>query len=657
MATDLENLVVSLEANLKQYEKELARAQKVTVSQLRAVEREAQRSTASLEKRFGAMGVSIRGALAGALAGLSVAAVTAVLRSAIDHMDELSKASQKIGIPVEELSKLEYAGKLADVALNDLQTSMAKFSKSLAEIQGGTKNSAGEALKAIGISATDANGALRPTPDILADIAEKFASYQDGANKTALAIALFGKSGAELIPLLNGGADGLRAAGDEAERLGIVIDTQTAQAAERLNDNLTRITSAGQGFVDRIVGDMLPAISSLSDELVVLLTSADASDWTSAAINDFLEQVAATARSTKTDIDNIVAAINAAKSAGTGFAQTVVGSSPIDHRADVPTLDLGGGARVPNPYYRGYGTVTPGSAQRYSTPAATIVPRPTARPETKRPDAPVVRDTSAADAAAKKAARDYTSEQHRKADAIKRVTDALALENANLKTNELQQRINTEIARAGVSATSEQGKAIADLVTKNYNLEASQRLATQATANLAEQMQATRDAEMALAEMGVDAFERIAFGGEKAKDILIDLVKQIAVAGFQAALLGKGPLGDLFGGSGGLIGSLLGFGGSSFAGFYANGGQIPSGMVGIAGEAGRPELIEGPATVTPLKNLSSGGGGAMSITINLAGANGDQAVARLAREAVTQGLREYDRQQPKRDLERSLRVR
>jgi phage-related protein len=51
----------------------------------------------------------------------------------------------------------------------------------------------------------------------------------------------------------------------------------------------------------------------------------------------------------------------------------------------------------------------------------------------------------------------------------------------------------------------------------------------------------------------------------------------------------------------------------NFAGFFANGGMIPAGQFGIAGEAG-PEVITGPATVTPLSQL---GGGMTQVTYNI----------------------------------------
>lgn len=211
---------------------------------------------------------SIKGFAAGAVAALSFGAVTASIRSAINHMDDLGKTAQKIGIPVEQLSSLEYAAKLADISIEGLQTSVTKFSRSLAEIASGGKNDAGSALKAIGVSATDATGKLRPTTAIIADIAEEFSTMKDGAEKTAIAVALFGRSGAEMIPLLNGGKKALAEANAEAKAFGIIVSEQSAVAAEQFNDNITRLTSAGQGLTNQVAEAMLPALVDVTDAMV-----------------------------------------------------------------------------------------------------------------------------------------------------------------------------------------------------------------------------------------------------------------------------------------------------------------------------------------------------------------------------------------------------
>lgn len=214
------------------------------------------------------LGGSIKAFAAGMVGALSFGAVTAALKSAVNHMDDLGKAAQRIGIPVDQLSGLEYAAKLADVSLGDLETNVGRLSKALGNIAGGGKGGdAGAALRAMGVAATDANGKLRPTDQILADVAAKFATYKDGAEKSALAMALFGKSGAAMIPMLNGGREAIAGASDELERFGGKVTPQAAAAAEAFNDNLTRLQAAGQGVTQHVSEAMLPALVAVTNAM------------------------------------------------------------------------------------------------------------------------------------------------------------------------------------------------------------------------------------------------------------------------------------------------------------------------------------------------------------------------------------------------------
>lgn len=215
-----------------------------------------------------ALSGSVKAFAAGALGALSFGGVVAVMQSAVDKMDDLNKTSQKIGIPVEQLSSLEYAAKLADVSIDGLQTSMKKLSVGLTDFAAGGKSDAASALKAMGINALDANGKLRPTSELLADIADKFAKYKDGAEKSALAVALFGRSGLDMIPLLNGGSAALNQATSEARAFGIVVTKEAAQAAEDFNDNITRLTEAGKGMVTQVVSQLLPSLVDITGAFV-----------------------------------------------------------------------------------------------------------------------------------------------------------------------------------------------------------------------------------------------------------------------------------------------------------------------------------------------------------------------------------------------------
>ena len=113
--------------------------------------------------------------------------------------------------------------------------------------------------------------------------------------------------------------------------------------------------------------------------------------------------------------------------------------------------------------------------------------------------------------------------------------------------------------------------------------------------------------------------------------------------------------GNLFGGGAsvapsqqgsGFLSSLLG----SFGGFFADGGTLGAGKWGIAGEGGgAPELIHGPANITPLSNI-----GGMTIVQNIYGA-GDRQLAAAVEQGARKVVSEAQGQQPRVDLERRLR--
>jgi len=200
------------------------------------------------------------GVLAAGTAAIAAGVGLAVLtKSALNNMDALAKQSQMAGVSVESLSALSYAAELAGVNQDDLTKSMVKLTKGMSDAKQGT----GEALKgfqALGIDVNELGG----SDGALEAIAEQFAGMEDGAGKTALALALFGKAGAAMIPLLNGGADGLKKMNEEAKILGLVISTDTAKAAEQFNDSLTSLGKITTGLVNQYTAGLLPALNNIT---------------------------------------------------------------------------------------------------------------------------------------------------------------------------------------------------------------------------------------------------------------------------------------------------------------------------------------------------------------------------------------------------------
>lgn len=210
----------------------------------------------SINKSLGTLRTSFQ-----ALNVIAAATVFAgFIKAQIDAQDELFKMSQKVGIATDELSKLKYAAKLADVDTAQLQTGLVKLSKGMGEAARGT-GEAYNAFTAMGISVKNTDGTLKSNSQLLGEVADKFAGYEDGASKTALAVAIFGRSGADLIPLLNAGREGLKDAGDELGRFGGVVMPEAAKQAEIFNDNITKLSTVVGGAGKAITNELLTPIN------------------------------------------------------------------------------------------------------------------------------------------------------------------------------------------------------------------------------------------------------------------------------------------------------------------------------------------------------------------------------------------------------------
>ena len=212
---------------------------------------------------------SFGGALAG---GAAVGGLLAITKGVIDAGDSLAKLSQKTGIAVEDLAKLQYAAGLSGVESEALGKSLNKLAVQVTSAAAGAPETA-STFAALSIDLRNTDKTLKGTADVLGELADKFAAMPDGPEKAALAIKLFGKAGADMIPLLNGGSAAIKAMGDEVEALGGLMSTQLAKSSEQFNDNLDRLKTSASAVGISIANALLPALNDLLQKFIDLKTS------------------------------------------------------------------------------------------------------------------------------------------------------------------------------------------------------------------------------------------------------------------------------------------------------------------------------------------------------------------------------------------------
>lgn len=196
------------------------------------------------------------------------------IKSAIDQADALGKLAQRIGTTTEALSALTYAGEFAGVSTDDLTAAFKGLNKALLEARDPASDSAA-AFKALGLNVQELQG-MDPSA-AFEKIADRVSKFADGAEKAAVMTQLFGKQGQALIPLMNGGAEGIAHAREEAEKLGLIVSTQTAQAMSDLNDNFTRLSKVSEGAFAVIAAQLTPALDTLVT--TIFAASQEGSTW------------------------------------------------------------------------------------------------------------------------------------------------------------------------------------------------------------------------------------------------------------------------------------------------------------------------------------------------------------------------------------------
>lgn len=158
-------------------------------------------------------------------------------------LDDLADAT---GSSVESLSQLSNIAKVSGASFDTIDGAIKKLAVGMAGVDEESSR-AGKALAAIGVQSRDPAQALT-------EIAQKFATYEDGANKAALAVAIFGKSGASLLPVLKDIAENVD--------IGATVTAQQAKAAEDLEKAYQRMGVQATTFKNILLSDIVPALTA-----------------------------------------------------------------------------------------------------------------------------------------------------------------------------------------------------------------------------------------------------------------------------------------------------------------------------------------------------------------------------------------------------------
>lgn len=178
--------------------------------------------------------------------------------------DRIDKLSQKIGISRQAFQELDFICSQSGTSVETLQMGIKSLTAQMDGATSGTK-SAVERFEKLGVAVTNADGSMRSQEEVMWDTMTALQGVENQTEKARLATELFGRSGTELMPLLNGEAGSIDEMKKKAHELGLVLDDEAVDASVEFTDKMDQLrrslTAAGQ----RIGVAILPIITSLAD--------------------------------------------------------------------------------------------------------------------------------------------------------------------------------------------------------------------------------------------------------------------------------------------------------------------------------------------------------------------------------------------------------
>jgi len=245
-------LNTAIRADASQFSKEMKRAAKDLDKFASQV--------ATMSERVGQFGAGI---LTAAVAG--VGALGVKVFAAVEQLDNLSL---RLGISVQSLSQLQFTAQVTGVSFDTVTQAMTIFSKNLAET-GTQGENMRKALESIGLNMKELL-ALSPERRF-AVVAGAMAKVGDSAKRVNIAMELFGRSGAAILPILAMGEEGLAAFAAAADKAGVTLSEEMVKKAKDADAAIDLFNASLQGLMLTLAIELAPAIEKVVNFMTSLI--------------------------------------------------------------------------------------------------------------------------------------------------------------------------------------------------------------------------------------------------------------------------------------------------------------------------------------------------------------------------------------------------
>lgn len=212
-------------------------------------------------KKMTDVGTSMTKGITAPILGLGVG-VAAIATKAGDAADEIITLSNKFGITTDSVQELQYAARFLDVEFDTMTSTQQKLTKNMDLARDGADKQK-EAFNKLGVEYRNNDGTLKNAKDVWLDAIDALGGIKSEADRDAIAMTLFGKSAADLNPLIVAGSDELKRLSEEAHNVGAVMSGDDLTALGKFDDAMESLQAVFQTVVGELATAFLPALNAL----------------------------------------------------------------------------------------------------------------------------------------------------------------------------------------------------------------------------------------------------------------------------------------------------------------------------------------------------------------------------------------------------------
>lgn len=259
-ATDLERLIIQLEAQSTKLDKALVSIAGNVDKQLGAVERRTTTMTQRIERAFNALAPKLTATGAVVFGGAAIYGLQRFVSNVVDAASALKDTAEAIGISTDALQSFGVMAEKAGVSQEEFNKAITRFSKTLgdAQLKGGPLR---KLLMDLGIDITG------PVEKSFLQLSDVLASVSNQQQKVDLTTILMGRSSSKLTSFVSQGSQALAAQSEELKRLGLIITEEGINKIDELGDSWTEVKRAFTTTFANVLAEYTDEFSKLADEL------------------------------------------------------------------------------------------------------------------------------------------------------------------------------------------------------------------------------------------------------------------------------------------------------------------------------------------------------------------------------------------------------